>query len=193
MANKKEASKDTVTKKKNSSKTTTKKSTTAKSTTKNSATKKTITKKSTTKSVPKKNTVKTEVVEKNELEKVIEQAAKKNEIDEILGKGLVNNASEEEKKIETKQEKIEKEVIDEIKSIKVAKVENAKYVVKKKDKTLLAIGVLISLLGIVALILSLIANRLIDREFISDSAVTLMICASIIIEGFGAFIIINES
>lgn len=174
MANKKEAVKDTETKKKTSSKTTTKKSTT-KSTPKKTTTSKTTTKKNTTKkSVPKKDTtVKKEVVKKVE-DKIIEEVEIKEEV-------------------VTKQEKIEKEVIDEIKSIKDIKLENAKYVVRKKDRTLLAIGVFISLLGIIALIISLIANRLIDREFISDTAVTLMICASIIIEGFGAFIIINES
>ena len=54
-------------------------------------------------------------------------------------------------------------------------------------------GIIIVILGIVALIVALIANRIVDREFLSDSAITLMMVASIIIEGFGAFIIINET
>ena len=48
------------------------------------------------------------------------------------------------------------------------KVENAKFSSKKSDKKLLAVGVIISLLGIIALIITLIANRIVDREFISD-------------------------
>lgn len=169
MANKKVANKDTETKKKNS-----KKSTTTK---KNTSTK-TVPKKTVKKPIPKKDTtINKEVANKIE-DKIEENVILDNEVNE---------------ETITKQEKIEKEVIEEIKNIKDIKLENAKYVTRKKDKSLIAIGVLISLLGIIALILSLIANRLIDREFISDSAVTLMICASIIIEGFGAFIIVNES
>ena len=52
---------------------------------------------------------------------------------------------------------------------------------------------LIYILGIIALFVSLIANRIVDREFLSDNAITFMMVCSIIIEGFGAFIIINEA
>jgi hypothetical protein len=49
------------------------------------------------------------------------------------------------------------------------------------------------MLGIIALIISLIANRIIDREYISDISIALMVAGSILIEAFGAFIIINET
>jgi len=109
-----------------------------------------------------------------------------------------NNKTEKsvEKKVSnviSKQEIVEKEIIEEIKNIKVAKLEDAKYSTKKRDKSLLVIGVFISLLGIIALILTLIANRIVDREFINDFAIALMVAASIIIEGFGSFIIISEA
>ena len=45
----------------------------------------------------------------------------------------------------------------------------------------------LSLLGIIALIMTLIANRIVDTEFISDTAIMLMVVASILIEIFGAF------
>lgn len=76
---------------------------------------------------------------------------------------------------------------------KVASLEDAKFPVIKKDKILLIVGVFMSLLGIVALILSLIANRIIDREYLSDFVVALMIFGSLLIETFGAFILINET
>ena len=61
------------------------------------------------------------------------------------------------------------------------------------QKSLLPIGVIIAILGLIALIISLIANRIVDREYLSDTAITLMLVISIIIETFGAFIIISES
>mgnify|MGYP003306180506 CR=1 FL=1 len=54
----------------------------------------------------------------------------------------------------------------------------------KSQKRLLVFG---------ALIITLIANRIVDKEFISDNAISLMVVASILIECFGAFIIINEA
>ena len=93
----------------------------------------------------------------------------------------------------TEQEIVEKEIIEEINNVNTTKLEDAKFQTTKKSKHLLGIGIIIVILGIVALIVALIANRIVDREFLSDSAITLMMVASIIIEGFGAFIIINET
>ena len=93
--------------------------------------------------------------------------------------------------IETKPKKKSSKKEVEIVSLNTAKIENAKF--KKKRKSLLPIGIIIVILGLAALIVSLIANRIIDREFISDNGIALMILISIIIEGFGAFIIVNES
>ena len=89
------------------------------------------------------------------------------------------------------QEKDEKIIVEEINNI--TKLEDAKFVKEKKKRSLLPIGVIISILGLVALFISLVANRIVDREFLSDSSITIMLIISIIIEGFGAFIIINES
>lgn len=91
----------------------------------------------------------------------------------------------------SEQEKDEKKIVEEINNI--TKLEDAKFVKDKKKKSLLPIGVIISILGLVALLISLVANRIIDREFLSDTSITIMLVISIIIEGFGAFIIINES
>ena len=93
--------------------------------------------------------------------------------------------------LETKPKKKNNKKEVEIVSLNTAKIENAKF--KKKRKSLLPIGIIIVILGLAALIVSLIANRIIDREFISDTGIALMILISIIIEGFGAFIIVNES
>ena len=82
-------------------------------------------------------------------------------------------------------------IVEEINNI--TKLEDAKFVKDKKKKSLLPIGIIISILGLVALLISLVANRIIDREFLSDTSITIMLIISIIIEGFGAFIIINES
>lgn len=197
MANKKEEFKDIKPKKKttgssNSSKrTTTKKNTTSKvSTTKKASTnttkkKTTNNSKANTKSVNKSNNKKTEVKKatpkvKKDLEKTVIIENIENEINKIV---------ENKNDISI----IEEQVIENINNIEVAKVEDAKYVNQKRNKKLLAIGVIISLLGIIALIITLIANRIVDREFISDNSIALMVIASILIECFGAFIIINES
>lgn len=84
------------------------------------------------------------------------------------------------------------DIIEQKKEETSIKLEEAKFS-KRKNNKLLLVGVFIVTLGIIALILSLIANRIVDREFLSDNSITLMMIASIIIEGFGAFIIINES
>lgn len=93
----------------------------------------------------------------------------------------------------SRQETIEKEIIKEIENVNVSRLEEAKFSNKNRNKGLLGIGVIVVILGIAALIISLIANRIVDREFLSDTSITLMMVGSIIIEGFGAFIIINES
>lgn len=174
MASKNEEAKKTSTKKTS----TTKKSTAAKKSTtvKSNTPKKT----NTTKSTPKKTTKnvrKTATTKKSTPKKVEKELEKTVLIEDIENK---INEIVENKKVEVKEEN-------------VAKIENAKYTIRKRNKHLLAIGVVISLLGIIALIITLIANRVVDKEFISDNAILMMVIASILIEIFGAFIIINES
>ena len=153
--------------------------------TKGKDTKKTTSKKTTNKSTTTKKTVKSPV-KKTNTKKVVNNSPRKEQVTEIKKDKNLN--------IEvTKYENEEKEIIEEINNVNVAKLENAKFSRVKKNKSLLAIGVLISILGLIALLISLVANRIIDREYISDSAINLMLCASLIIEGFGAFIIINET
>jgi len=164
---------------------------------------KTITKKTTTNS-NKKSTNKPAVkstkstAKKSSLAKktttVTKKAPVKN-IDKDLEKTII--IEDIERKInnivKNKKIKINEQNIEDIKFENIARVENAKYKQSKKNKHLLAIGVIISILGIIALIVTLIANRIVDKEFISDQAIALMVVASILIEIFGAFIIINES
>lgn len=153
------------------------KKTSANSSTKNTAKKNSnlkSTKKTETKKVPKKDII----VEENiiNLEEKIEFPDNYVDIED-------NNISE--------QEKDEKIIVEEINNI--TKLENAKYVKNNKKRSLLPIGVVIAILGLVALFISLVANRIVDREFLSDNAITLMLIVSIVIECFGAFIIIRES
>lgn len=132
------------------------------------------TKKTETKKVPKKDTI----VEENIIN--LEEKAKfpDNYVD------IGNNSISE-------QEKDEKIIVEEINNI--TKLENAKYIKNNKKRSLLPIGVVIAILGLVALFISLVANRIVDREFLSDNTITLMLIVSIVIECFGAFIIIKES
>ena len=123
-------------------------------------------------------TEETKNIENKDLEKTIIIENIENEIDKIVENK--NNI------------KIKEQVIEQINDKKIAKVEDAKFSKKKNDKKLLAVGVIISLLGIIALIITLVANRIVDKEFISDTSISLMAIASILIECFGAFIIINE-
>lgn len=177
MANKKEEPKKTSVKKSNSntakkvSSNSTKKTSTKKTpTTKKNTTSKTTTKKTSTKTVNKTTSQNKPAIKKveKELEKTVIIEDIENKINDIVEK------KEEQNTV-------------------VAKLENAKYSIKKRNKHLLAVGVVISLLGIIALIITLIANRIVDKEFISDNAIIMMVIASILIEIFGAFIIINES
>ena len=162
------------TKKTSTSKTSTKKTT--KSTKSNSSNKRT------TKSSPRKNvsTKKktTPKITNEELEKTVIIENIQNKIKDI---------------VKAKEAEVVEDIKEEDKIENVAKLENAKYPIQKGSKNLLAIGVVISLLGIIALIITLVANRIVDKEFISDNAITMMVIASILIEIFGAFIIINES
>ena len=186
MANEKNDTKKVSNKKSNTN--STKK--TSKNTKKVSSTKSTNAKKSTSKTTTKKNTpsksaVKKTVSPKKEVQKKNKELEKTIIIEDIENK--INDI------VDNKKVKIEEQIVDEIKIHNVAKLENAKYGKSKKNKHLLAIGVIISLLGIIALIVTLIANRIVDKEFISDNAIILMTIASILIEIFGAFIIVNES
>lgn len=183
LEKKKPTKKTTTTKKSTTSTTKKTNSNTVKKTTSNKSNSKTInktigTKKTTTKSVPKKNTQK-KTVTKDIRTKTTVDIKKNEEKEEVVVKDV---------ELAKVNEKIELE--DNNKDI--LKLEDAKYP-KKKDKKLLAVGIFVILLGIIALFISLVANRIVDREFLSDNAITLMMVASIIIEGFGAFIIINES
>ncbi len=201
MANKKsEEIKDTTKKK-----TTTKSSTAKKTTNNNSLNKKTTNKKNTnTKNIKindgKKidNKTKTATTKKKATKKVESKKIPKKDI--ILEENIINS----EEKIEfpdnyvnigdnniSEQEKDEKIIVEEINNI--TKLENAKYIKSKRKSNLLPIGILIAILGLVALIISLVANRIVDREFLSDNNITLMLIISIMIECFGAFIIIRES
>lgn len=194
MANKKESKTEAKIideKKKNTVKSTKSKSTSnAKktNTTKKTSTVKTNSKKvSTSKNTSKKNTTtkakKTTQVKKDA---VVEDVKVKNiELAKVLDKD-VNNSKDFDNNIN------KQEIIEEINNSNTTKMEDAKFP-KKKDKKMLAIGIFIVTLGIIALFISLVANRIIDREFLSDNAITLMMVASIIIESFGAFVIINES
>lgn len=202
MANKKnEETKNTTKKKtttnstvvKKTSKTSTaKKSTNTKSTASKKNVKKTSASSSSTKNTAKKNS-NVKSTKKIETKKVPKK-------DVIVEENIINL----EEKIEfpdnyvdiednniSEQEKDEKIIVEEINNI--TKLENAKYVKNNKKRSLLPIGVVIAILGLVALFISLVANRIVDREFLSDNAITLMLIVSIVIECFGAFIIIRES
>ena len=134
-------------------------------------------------------------VKKNTV-KVEKKASKNNK---VAKKTNTTKSNSKTKKINKDLEKtiiiedIENKINEIVENKNVAKLENAKYIKNKKNKQLLAIGVVISLLGIIALIITLIANRIVDKNFISDNAIILMVIASILIEIFGAFIIINEA
>lgn len=132
------------------------------------------TKKTETKKVPKKDTI----VEENIINLEEKAEFPDNYVD------IDNNSISE-------QEKNEKIIVEEINNI--TKLENAKYIKNNKKRSLLPIGVVIAILGLVALFISLVANRIVDREFLSDNTITLMLIVSIVIECFGAFIIIKES
>ena len=204
MANKK--NKDEETKKTSSKKNTTKstsKSSTVKNTSKAANTKKDTSSKGT---VTKKNVKKTSVgTKKTNNKKSTVKTTKKIEDKKVPEDVIIEeNVINLEEKIEfpnnyvntednniSDQEKDEKIIVEEINNI--TKLEDAKFVKEKKKRSLLPIGVIISILGLVALFISLVANRIVDREFLSDSSITIMLIISIIIEGFGAFIIINES
>lgn len=103
------------------------------------------------------------------------------------------------KKVTTKETKVVKKIDDiKVNDVELANVLEKEEVIKpiktkKRNKKLLCLGIFIVILGIVALFVSLIANRIVDREFLNDNAITFMIISSIIIEGFGSFIIINEA
>ena len=146
--------------------------------TNNKTTKNNTTKTKTNKSVQ--NTTKNDNVKNLETKETIILENTKEEI---------NNNLESNKEINI--ENTNKEV--KVEKVNVSKIEDAKFSKKKRNNKLLLVGLFLSVLGIIALILSIIANRLIDRQFLSDSSVLIMIIISIIIELFGAFIIINET
>ena len=190
MANKIENKEEKKTTTKKTSASATKKTTAKKTTAKKTTPKKTTTKSST--SATKKTTTskpKT-TVKKTTTPKVVKKEEK---LDKTI---IIENIEHEIEKIvdnKNHQEKIEEQVVAEINNVDVAKLEDAKFEIKKKDKKLLAIGVFISMLGIIALIITLVANRVVDREYISDTGIAIMAITSILIECFGAFILINES
>lgn len=197
MANKKEEEVK-VTKKKNTNSNgkTTKKNTSTKTQTSKKSTNNTQKKNTAKKTTSKSNTNKTSSVKKPTNKKSTTKKVIKKEEEIVLEKKqefpdnfkeITNNNN-----IISKQEKDEKEIVEEINNVNSIKVEDSKFK-KVKSKALLPVGIIIAILGLAALIVSLVANRIIDREFMSDTAITIMLVISIIIEAFGAFIIINES
>ena len=157
-----------------------KKITVKKSTTNKSNTKKSTSKGNTTVTKPRTKTIKKDV------DKVIEKDIAADEI-------KIEKKEENIKDKIVEQDNIEKEIIEEVTNINSAKIENAKFTIRKKNKLAISIGVFVSLLGIIALIITLIANRIIDREFISDTEIIFMVIISIVIEIMGAAIIVKET
>lgn len=195
MANKKEEEVK-VTKKKNTNSNgkTTKKNTSTKTQTSKKSTNNTQKKNTAKKTASKSNTNKTSSVKKPTNKKSTTKKVIKKEEEIVLEKKqeFPDNFKEVDNNNISKQEKDEKEIVEEINNVNSIKVEDSKFK-KVKSKALLPVGIIIAILGLAALIVSLVANRIIDREFMSDTAITIMLVISIIIEAFGAFIIINES
>lgn len=195
MANKKEEEVK-VTKKKNTNSNgkTTKKNTSTKTQTSKKSTNNTQKKNTAKKITSKSNTNKTSSVTKPTNKKSTTKKVIKKEEEIVLEKKqeFPDNFKEVDNNNISKQEKDEKEIVEEINNVNSIKVEDSKFK-KVKSKALLPVGIIIAILGLAALIVSLVANRIIDREFMSDTAITIMLVISIIIEAFGAFIIINES
>ncbi len=195
MANKKEEEVK-VTKKKNTNSNgkTTKKNTSTKTQTSKKSTNNTQKKNTAKKTTSKSNTNKTSSVKKPTNKKSTTKKVIKKEEEIVLEKKqeFPDNFKEVDNNNISKQEKDEKEIVEEINNVNSIKVEDSKFK-KVKSKALLPVGIIIAILGLAALIVSLVANRIIDREFMSDTAITIMLVISIIIEAFGAFIIINES
>ena len=195
MANKKEEEVK-VTKKKNTNSNgkTTKKNTSTKTQTSKKSTNNIQKKNTAKKTTSKSNTNKTSSVKKPTNKKSTTKKVIKKEEEIVLEKKqeFPDNFKEVDNNNISKQEKDEKEIVEEINNVNSIKVEDSKFK-KVKSKALLPVGIIIAILGLAALIVSLVANRIIDREFMSDTAITIMLVISIIIEAFGAFIIINES
>lgn len=195
MANKKEEEVK-VTKKKNTNSNgkTTKKNTSTKTQTSKKSTNNTQKKNTAKKTTSKSNTNKTSSVKKPTNKKSTTKKVIKKDEEIVLEKKqeFPDNFKEVDNNNISKQEKDEKEIVEEINNVNSIKVEDSKFK-KVKSKALLPVGIIIAILGLAALIVSLVANRIIDREFMSDTAITIMLVISIIIEAFGAFIIINES
>ena len=203
MANKKTNEKESVKKTNSSKKTTTTKkktstskksnsSSTVKKTTTNNAKKTTTTKKPSTvkkatTTTKKPSTVKKTTTTTNENVKPKEVIKK-----DVLEKTYILEEQENENTILDQTKKIDI-ISDEDKNTYSTSLESSKFVKSKKKRSLLPIGIIIIILGLTALIISLIANRIIDREFISDTGIAVMILISIFVEIVGAFIIINES
>ena len=190
MANKKTNEKESVKKTNSSKKTTTtkKKTSTSKKSNSSSTVKKTTTnnaKKTTTTKKP--STVKKTTTKTNENVKPKEVIKK-----DVLETTYILEEQENENTILDQTKKIDI-ISDEDKNTYSTSLESSKFVKSKKKRSLLPIGVIIIILGLTALIISLIANRIIDREFISDTGIAVMILISIFVEIVGAFIIINES
>lgn len=195
MANKKEEEVK-VTKKKNTNSNgkTTKKNTSTKTQTSKKSTNNTQKKNTAKKTTSKSNTNKTSNVKEPTNKKSTTKKVIKKEEEIVLEKKqeFPDNFKEVDNNNISIQEKDEKEIVEEINNVNSIKVEDSKFK-KVKSKALLPVGIIIAILGLAALIVSLVANRIIDREFMSDTAITIMLVISIIIEAFGAFIIINES
>lgn len=64
---------------------------------------------------------------------------------------------------------------------------------RKQDNKGLIIGYIITLLGIISLMFSLIVNRVIDREYFPDSTIIFILGVSLFTLIFGFYIIIRET
>ena len=170
-----------------------KKSNTRKKTTKNSPTKKiTSSKSSSNKTAANKNISKKTTTTKKNTTKKSSTTTKKSTVKKSTTKPTNRDTVKPTtKKDIDKQKEIENKIIENIENI--TKIENAKFQKRKAKKNLIAVGVFVVILGLIALTISLIANRIVDREFLSDTTIAIMVMLSILIEVFGAFIIINEA
>ena len=160
------------------------------------------TKKTTNKTTSSKNNKKKVTNSKTKTTKNIQDKAKKKNIksdkntenkNNVILENIKKEKTKDSIKKDNKSPNIENNSNEKINKVNVSKLEDAKFTKTRKKNKLIILGIFLSFLGIIALILTLVANRLIDRKFISDTSILIMMIISIIIELFGAFIIINET
>lgn len=72
-------------------------------------------------------------------------------------------------------------------------LEKSKPIKKKESLRGLIIGYIITGLGIIALIATILINRLVDRAYFSDINILFIMAVSLFTLGFGFYILIKES